>query len=91
MGPGPPPVVSGISPREGPTGNKMAIQGKNLGISPQDVGGVFINDCDCLLIYEWKTDWMIVALAPAKTSKGDIVIVTASVWGHGHKPGQDLH
>ena len=32
---GPPPVVSGISPREGPPGTKMTIRGENLGISPQ--------------------------------------------------------
>ena len=66
---GPPPVVSGISPREGPPGTKITIRGENLGISPQDLVGVFINGCDCLLISEWKTDRKIVALAPAKTGK----------------------
>ena len=35
---GPPPVVSGISPREGPPGTKITIRGENLGISPQVTG-----------------------------------------------------
>ena len=32
---GPPPVVSGISPREGPPGTKITIRGENFGTSPQ--------------------------------------------------------
>ena len=39
---------------------------------------MFINSCDCLLISEWKTNRKIVALASAKTGKGDIIIVKAS-------------
>ena len=75
---GPPPVVSGVSPREGPPGTKITIRGENLGITPGDLIGVFINGCDCLLISEWKTNRKIVVLASAKTGKGDIIIVTAS-------------
>ena len=70
---GPPPIVSGVSPREGPPGTKITIRGENLGISPQDLTGVFINGCDCLLISEWKTDRKIIAMAPAKEGKGDII------------------
>jgi len=70
--------VSGVSPREGPPGTKITIRGENLGITPGDLIGVFINGCDCLLISEWKTDKKIVALAPAKDGKGDIIIVTNS-------------
>ena len=44
----------------------------------QDLVGVFINGCDALLISEWKTDRKIMALAPAKEGKGDIIIVTNS-------------
>lgn len=33
------PVVSGISPREGPPGTKVTIRGENLGSNPQDVVG----------------------------------------------------
>ena len=90
---GPPPIVNGISPREGPPGTKITIRGENLGISPQDlvrdieIGphyfdcrqiGVFINGCDCLLISEWKTDRKIIALTPGKEGKGDIIIATNS-------------
>jgi len=75
---GPPPVVSGVSPREGPPGTKITIRGENLGISPQDLAGVFINGCDCLLISEWKTDRKIIALAPYKEGRGDIIIATHS-------------
>ena len=32
---GPPPVVSGISPREGPPGTNITIRGEHLGVSPQ--------------------------------------------------------
>ena len=66
---GPPPVVSGISPREGPTSTKITIRGENFGISPQDLVGMFINGCDCLLISEWKTDRKIVAVAPPKLAR----------------------
>jgi len=75
---GPPPVVSGISPREGPPGTKVTIRGENLGTSPQDLAGVFINGADCLLISEWKSQSKILALAPAKEGKGDIIIATKS-------------
>jgi len=75
---GPPPIVNGISPREGPPGTKITIRGENLGASPQDLAGVFINGADCLLIAEWKGEKKIVALAPAKEGKGDIIIATKS-------------
>ena len=91
---GPPPIVNGISPREGPPGTKITIRGENFGVSPQDLVrlyiitvftkilntqiGVFINGCDCLLISEWKTDRKILAMAPAKEGKGDIIVATNS-------------
>ena len=91
---GPPPIVNGISPREGPPGTKITIRGENFGVSPQDLVrlyiitvftkilntqiGVFINGCDCLLISEWKTDRKIIAMAPAKEGKGDIIVATNS-------------
>ena len=72
------PLVTGISPREGPPGTKITIRGEHLGLGDQDLAGVFINGSDCLLISEWKTDKKIIALAPAKEGKGDIVIATKS-------------
>ena len=56
----------------------MTIRGEHLGIGEQDLAGVFINGADCLLISEWKTDRKILALAPAKEGKGDIIIATKS-------------
>jgi len=73
-----PPIVTGISPREGPPGTRLTIRGEHLGIGEQDLAGVFINGADCLLISEWKTDRKILALAPAKEGKGDIIIATKS-------------
>lgn len=36
---GPPPVVTGISPKEGPPGTKVTIRGEFLGTSPTDLIG----------------------------------------------------
>jgi exocyst complex component 2 len=44
----------------------------------QDLAGVFINSADCLLIAEWKSQSKIIALAPAKEGRGDIIIATKS-------------
>lgn len=57
---------------------RLTIRGEHLGIGEQDLAGVFINGADCLLISEWKTDRKILALAPAKEGKGDIIIATKS-------------
>lgn len=42
-----PPVVSGISPREGPPGTRVTIRGENLGSNRQDVIGWY----GCEVIY----------------------------------------
>ena len=44
----------------------FVLRGENLGVSPQDLAGVFINGADCLLISEWKSSSKIIALAPAR-------------------------
>ena len=36
----PPPVVTGISPAEGPPGTKVIIRGEHLGVNAKDVTGV---------------------------------------------------
>lgn len=36
---GPPPVVTGISPKEGPPGTRVTIRGEFLGISATDLIG----------------------------------------------------
>lgn len=35
----PPPVVTGLSPIEGPPGTRLTIRGENLGTSPKDLIG----------------------------------------------------
>ena len=39
---GPPPVVTGISPKEATAGTKITIRGENLGSTPSDLLGVNI-------------------------------------------------
>lgn len=39
----PPPVVTGISPAEGPPGTKVIIRGEHLGINAKDVTGMRLN------------------------------------------------
>jgi len=39
----PPPVVTGISPAEGPPGTKVIIRGEHLGINAKDVTGMKLN------------------------------------------------
>lgn len=34
-----PPIVTGISPKEGPPGTRVTIRGENLGTKPQDLAG----------------------------------------------------
>lgn len=38
---GPPPVVTGISPKEGPPGTRVTIRGEFLGTSATDLVGKF--------------------------------------------------
>ena len=39
---GPPPVVTGISPKEATAGTRITIRGENLGVAQQDLLGVLI-------------------------------------------------
>lgn len=75
---GPPPVVTGISPKEATAGIKITIRGENFGTSPQDLLGVNIVGADCLLTCEWKSANKIIALCPPREGKGDIIIATVS-------------
>ena len=51
---GPPPTVTGISPKEASAGMKITIRGENLGVSPEDLLGVLILGCDALMTVKYS-------------------------------------
>ncbi|KAG6455553.1 hypothetical protein O3G_MSEX009291 [Manduca sexta] len=75
---GPPPVVTGISPKEGPPGTRVTIRGEFLGTSVIDLIGLKICGCDCLLSAEWKSKNKIVARSGPCKGRGDIIVTTRS-------------
>ena len=77
---GPPPNVTGISPKEASAGTTVTIRGENLGTSPQDLVDVYILGVDCLLTAEWKSSSKMTVLCPAapKEHKGKIIVSTKS-------------
>ncbi|XP_063699277.1 exocyst complex component 2 [Culicoides brevitarsis] len=72
----PAPVVTGLSPKEGPPGTKVTIRGEFLGTKPQDIVGLEICGIDCLLSAEWKSPNKIIARTGAAKGKGDIIVTT---------------
>ncbi|XP_050438193.1 exocyst complex component 2 [Adelges cooleyi] len=72
------PVVTGISPKEGPPGTRVTIRGENLGNSPNDLLGLKICDCECLLSAEWKSPNKIIARSGPGKGRGDIFVSTRS-------------
>ncbi|KAK7578051.1 hypothetical protein V9T40_010256 [Parthenolecanium corni] len=75
---GPPPSVTGISPKEGPPGTRVTIRGEYLGREPNDVIGLLICGSDCLLSAEWKSSNKIIARSGPGKGRGDILITTKS-------------
>ncbi|XP_053690882.1 exocyst complex component 2 [Sabethes cyaneus] len=70
------PVVTGLSPKEGPPGTRVTIRGEFLGSKASDLVGLTICGCDCLLSAEWKSDKKIIARTGAAKGKGDIIVTT---------------
>ncbi|XP_055523309.1 exocyst complex component 2 [Wyeomyia smithii] len=70
------PVVTGLSPKEGPPGTRVTIRGEFLGAKSSDLVGLTICGCDCLLSAEWKSDKKIIARTGAAKGKGDIIVTT---------------
>ncbi|XP_001654115.2 exocyst complex component 2 [Aedes aegypti] len=70
------PVVTGLSPKEGPPGTRVTIRGEYLGSKASDLVGLTICGCDCLLSAEWKSDKKIIARTGAAKGKGDIIVTT---------------
>ncbi|EZA62577.1 hypothetical protein DMN91_005509 [Ooceraea biroi] len=75
---GPPPVVTGISPKEGPPGTRVIVRGEFLGVKAQDLIGLTICGCDCLLSAEWKSSNKIIARSGPCKGRGDIIVTTRS-------------
>lgn len=74
----PPPVVTGISPKEGPPGTRVTIRGEFLGTKPTDLSSLTICGCDCLLSAEWKSPNKIIARSGPCKGRGDIIVITKS-------------
>ncbi|KAF0762072.1 exocyst complex component 2 [Aphis craccivora] len=72
------PVVTGISPKEGPPGTRVTIRGEYLGINPNDLSSLKICDCECMLSAEWKSPNKIIARSGPGKGRGDIILVTKS-------------
>uniref|UniRef100_A0A665SVN4 Exocyst complex component 2 n=1 Tax=Echeneis naucrates TaxID=173247 RepID=A0A665SVN4_ECHNA len=74
-----PPLVTGISPKEGAAWTKVTIRGENLGTGPADLIGLLICGHNCLLTAEWMSASKIVCrVGPAKDDKGEIIVTTKS-------------
>ncbi|XP_076670422.1 exocyst complex component secretory 5 [Andrena cerasifolii] len=73
-----PPVVTGISPKEGPPGTRVIVRGEFLGSQVHDLIGLTICGCDCLLSAEWKSSNKIIARSGPCKGRGDIIVTTRS-------------
>uniref|UniRef100_A0A0K8TTG7 Exocyst complex component 2 n=1 Tax=Tabanus bromius TaxID=304241 RepID=A0A0K8TTG7_TABBR len=72
----PQPVVTGLSPKEGPPGTRITIRGEFLGVKASDLIGLRICGSDCLLSAEWKSSNKIIARTGPAKGKGDIIVTT---------------
>lgn len=75
---GSPPVVTGISPKEGPPGTRVTIRGENLGTKPNDLVSLVICGSECLLSAEWKSPNKIIARSGPGRVRGEIIVCTSS-------------
>ncbi|KAM7352450.1 exocyst complex component secretory 5 isoform 2-T2 [Cochliomyia hominivorax] len=74
----PQPVVTGLSPKEGPPGTRVIIRGEFLGSKPTDLIGLKICGFDCLLSAEWVSPNKIIARTGPAKGIGDIIVTTRS-------------
>ncbi|KAJ8921148.1 hypothetical protein NQ315_013619 [Exocentrus adspersus] len=72
----PPPVVTGLSPNEGPPGTRIKIRGEHFGTKPNDLVGLTICGVDCLLAAEWKSENKIIAISGPIKGKGEVIVTT---------------
>uniref|UniRef100_A0A1A9V874 Exocyst complex component 2 n=1 Tax=Glossina austeni TaxID=7395 RepID=A0A1A9V874_GLOAU len=74
----PQPVVTGLSPKEGPPGTRVIIRGEFLGTKATDLLGLKICGFDCLLSAEWVSPNKIIARTGPAKGIGDIIVTTRS-------------
>lgn len=74
----PPPLVTGISPRDGSPGIKITIRGENLGIDEKDFIALKICGDDCRATATWVSPNKIIAYAGNGQGKGDVIVTTKS-------------
>ncbi|GJQ70006.1 hypothetical protein Trydic_g13367 [Trypoxylus dichotomus] len=72
----PPPVVTGLSPNDGPPGTRITIRGENFGTRATDLIGLTICGYDCLLTAEWKSPSKIIAISGPGKGLGDVIVST---------------
>jgi len=73
------PVVTGISPREGPPGTRVTIRGENFGESAADLQNLAICGKNCTMTAEWISPSKIVCRTSfSPPGPGDIVVFTKS-------------
>ncbi|XP_062584867.1 exocyst complex component 2-like isoform X2 [Saccostrea cucullata] len=72
------PLVTGVSPKEGPPGTRITIRGENLGKDPKDLIDLYICGVNCVLTAEWKSSSKIIARTGPGKGKGDIIVRTNS-------------
>ncbi|XP_078337720.1 exocyst complex component 2-like isoform X2 [Crassostrea virginica] len=72
------PLVTGVSPKEGPPGTRITIRGENLGHDIKDLIGLNICGVNCLLTAEWKSSSKIIARSGPGKGKGDVIVITKS-------------
>jgi exocyst complex component 2 len=92
MDDGPPsPVVSGVSPNEGPPGTKLTIRGENLGESLKDIVDITIGGQSCKESLEYVNSKKLFCLTPnfegptrilVTTLSGGVGSCTVSYYGH---------
>nr|CAB3243970.1 exocyst complex component 2 [Phallusia mammillata] len=74
----PPPVVTGIAPKEGSPGTRVTIRGENLGNNQNDIIGVAICGRNCSMTVEWVSTSKLICRSSTGVGKGDIVVITRS-------------
>lgn len=71
------PLVTGVSPKEGPPGTTIVVRGENLGRNEDDIINLTINGHDCLPYLIWESPKKI-QVRCMKIGSGPIIIETKS-------------